>query len=135
MDMPGRLVEPASSSFTNTSEVEMKKALTDGSRICEIVDDGDEFEVHSSLVWVDVADDTTTKDVWVDDDVVKFEIPVPTMDDLRLRRNTLLSKSDWTQISDATVNKDDWATYRQKLRDLPENTPDLSNIVWPVPPA
>lgn len=133
--MPGRLVEPASSSFTNTSEVEMKKALTDGSRICEIVDDGDEFEVHSSLVWVDVADDTTTKDVWVDDDVVKFEIPVPTMDDLRLRRNTLLSKSDWTQISDATVNKDDWATYRQKLRDLPENTPDLSNIVWPVPPA
>lgn len=99
------------------------------------MDDGDEFEVHSSLVWVDVADDTTTKDVWVDDDVVKFEIPVPTMDDLRLRRNTLLSKSDWTQISDATVNKDDWATYRQKLRDLPENTPDLSNIVWPVPPA
>tara|TARA_R110002020_G_scaffold161266_3_gene346207 strand:- start:4115 stop:4456 length:342 start_codon:yes stop_codon:yes gene_type:complete len=113
----------------------MKKALTHDTRICQIVEDGEEFEVHSSLTWVSVPDDTTVEDTWVDNDVVKFTLPDPTMESLRLKRNILLLKSDWTQISDATVNKTDWATYRQQLRDLPENTPDLSNIVWPTPPA
>jgi hypothetical protein len=132
---PGRRAVLESLSFTNISEDKMKKALTHDTRICQIVEDGEEFEVHSSLTWVSVPDDTTVEDTWVDNDVVKFTLPDPTMESLRLQRNILLLKSDWTQISDATVNKTDWATYRQQLRDLPENTPDLSNIVWPTPPA
>jgi hypothetical protein len=113
----------------------MKKALTDGSRICEIVDAGNEFEAHASLVWVDVADDTMTKDTWVDDAVVKFTLPTPTMDDLRSKRDALLAQSDWTQVADAPGNTAAWATYRQALRDLPANTSDLADITWPTPPA
>lgn len=113
----------------------MKKALTDGTRICEIVNDGDEFEVHSSLVWVEVADDTSVKDTWVNNAVVKFTLPTPTMDDLRSKRDALLAQSDWTQVADAPGNTAAWATYRQALRDLPANTADLADITWPTPPA
>lgn len=109
----------------------MKKALTDGTRICEIVNDGAEFEVHASLVWVDVADDTTTKDTWIDGAVVKFSVPAMTMIDLRSKRDDLLADSDWTQVADAPGDTAAWATYRQALRDLPANTADLANVVWP----
>lgn len=50
------------------------KALTHGTRICEIADA--EFPVHPSLEWVDVPDDTTTKDTYVDGAVVKYTPPV-----------------------------------------------------------
>ena len=51
----------------------MKKALIQGTRICDVVEPGQEFEVHKDLTWVDVADDTVGyKDTWVDNKVVKF---------------------------------------------------------------
>lgn len=54
----------------------------------------------------------------------------------RGERNKLLAKSDWTQVSDAPVDKAAWATYRQSLRDLPNhvNWPNLNDADWPVPP-
>ena len=55
---------------------------------------------------------------------------------LRSERNTLLYQSDWTQLADAPLTSDkkqEWATYRQALRDLP-NTVDINNIVYPEPP-
>ena len=54
----------------------MKKALIQGNRICDVVEPGQEFEVHKDLVWVDVDDDTVGyKDTWVDNKVVKFVSP------------------------------------------------------------
>jgi len=39
---------------------------------------------------------------------------------LRTKRDTKLKKSDWTQGADTPSSiKNAWATYRQKLRDLP----------------
>jgi hypothetical protein len=42
------------------------------------------------------------------------------------RINQLIS-TDWTQLPDAPVNKEQWASYRQILRDLPskQNFADL----------
>ena len=54
----------------------MKKALVQGTRICEF---GTPFPVHSDLKWVDVADDTTERDTFVDGAVVKYSDPVPTV--------------------------------------------------------
>ena len=54
----------------------MKKALIQGTRICEF---GTPFPVHSDLKWVDVADDTTEQDTYVDGAVVKYVAPVPTV--------------------------------------------------------
>lgn len=38
---------------------------------------------------------------------------------MRLHRNRLLAESDWTQVADAPVDREAWATYRQTLRDFP----------------
>jgi hypothetical protein len=38
---------------------------------------------------------------------------------MRAIRNDLLKESDWTQLPDATVDRQAWATYRQTLRDFP----------------
>ena len=66
--------------------------------------------------------------------------PVPVVDttgmeaEARTERNRLLSESDWTQIADATVDKAAWATYRQALRDLPQQAGFPTTINWPVKP-
>ena len=54
--------------------------------------------------------------------------------DLRGSRDRLLASTDWTQVPDAPVDQAAWATYRQALRDLPANTEDPRNVVWPTPP-
>lgn len=54
---------------------------------------------------------------------------------LRKERNYLLSECDWTQVPDAPVDSAAWAVYRQQLRDLPANTTDPRNVVWPEPPS
>lgn len=56
---------------------------------------------------------------------------------LRAERDRLLSSSDWTQFTDSPLTdakKQEWATYRQALRDLPANTSDAANPVWPTEP-
>lgn len=46
----------------------------------------------------------------------------------RAERDRALAASDWTQVLDAPVDRTAWATYRQALRDLPEQEgfPDVS---------
>jgi hypothetical protein len=51
----------------------MKKALTNKTQILEVCDT--EFPAHLDLIWVDVADDTTASDTYVDGAVVKFVYP------------------------------------------------------------
>ncbi len=55
---------------------------------------------------------------------------------VRKKRNDLLAESDWTQITDATVDKAAWATYRQSLRDITthSNFPTLEDSDWPTAP-
>ena len=47
---------------------------------------------------------------------------------VRAQRDDLLAKCDWTQLTDAPVDKTAWAVYRQALRDLPEQ----SGFPWQV---
>lgn len=53
---------------------------------------------------------------------------------VRTERDKLLSACDWTQVADAPVNSEAWATYRQQLRDLPQTYDDPKIIDWPVKP-
>jgi len=49
-------------------------------------------------------------------------------------RNKLLQRSDWTQGADSPLSqtkREQWATYRQALRDL-NMTADP--VVWPIEP-
>lgn len=58
---------------------------------------------------------------------------------LRNQRNRLLIESDNYVTADrwdgyTTEQKTAWASYRQALRDLPQNTQDPFNPVWPTKP-
>ena len=56
------------------------------------------------------------------------------MQQLRAERNTRLAETDYLALSDSTLT-DEMRTYRQTLRDLPANTADPTNPVWPVKPG
>ena len=56
------------------------------------------------------------------------------VNDARLKRNQLLIGCDWTQLPDAPVNADVWATYRQELRDITKQLDFPWNIDWPKDP-
>lgn len=56
-----------------------------------------------------------------------------TLADLRSKRNQLLTETDYLALADVTLT-DEMRTYRQALRDLPANTADPANPVWPTKP-
>lgn len=53
---------------------------------------------------------------------------------MRNQRNGLLSQSDWTQVADAPVDQQAWATYRQALRDVTQQPEFPLEIIWPTQP-
>ena len=53
---------------------------------------------------------------------------------LRAKRNQLLAETDYFALVDSTLT-DEMRIYRQALRDLPANTTDPSNPVWPTKPV
>jgi hypothetical protein len=53
---------------------------------------------------------------------------------VRAERNALLAASDWTQLADSTADKAAWATYRQALRDVTEQSGFPWTIDWPTQP-
>jgi hypothetical protein len=55
-------------------------------------------------------------------------------DYVRSVRNAELLATDWTQLTDSTADKEAWAAYRQKLRDLPAQNADPKQIVFPTRP-
>jgi len=59
------------------------------------------------------------------------------MNHVRGQRNGQLRDSDWTQIGDAALGAhtaEEWAAYRQSLRDLPATYSRVSEVVWPMDP-
>ena len=59
------------------------------------------------------------------------------MNHVRAQRNGMLSGSDWTRLDDATLGDhtaEEWATYRQELRDLLGAYSRVSDVVWPEDP-
>ena len=53
---------------------------------------------------------------------------------IRDQRVTKLRDSDWTQVLDAPVDQDVWASYRQSLRDVTKQTGFPWTVEWPVSP-
>ena len=113
------------------------KALIFEGKVVDLVET--EFDVHPSLTWVDATDATEVGGSW---DGTSFG-PADTRTDaektenawaeLRLGRNKRLKQTDYLALSDNTLT-DEMKTYRQALRDLPANTTDPANPVWPSKP-
>lgn len=68
------------------------------------------------------------------DDDAKAAIDARQADAVRATRNQKLKDSDWTQVADAPVDKDAWATYRQALRDVPSQAGFPWDVQWPTEP-
>jgi len=64
------------------------------------------------------------------------EEPEPIAQDVivRAQRDSLLAACDWTQVADAPVDQVAWSTYRQALRDLPDQAGFPDNVTWPTKP-
>lgn len=53
------------------------------------------------------------------------------------QRNELLYASDWTQIPNNPLTpalQQEWAVYRQALRDIPNQQGYPATVIWPTPP-
>jgi hypothetical protein len=56
---------------------------------------------------------------------------------VKVKRNQLLTDSDWTQIPNNPLTlelQQEWATYRQELRDVTQQSGYPDNVIWPTPP-
>ena len=54
---------------------------------------------------------------------------------VRTQRDEKLKDTDWTQVADAPVDKEAWATYRQALRDLTKESGFPWDMTWPTEPG
>ena len=53
--------------------------------------------------------------------------------EVRAERSTKLAATDWTQLPDVPQSiKSQWASYRQALRDVPQQAGFPFNVVWPT---
>ena len=53
---------------------------------------------------------------------------------MRYLRDRLHVDSDWTQLPDAPVDRNAWATYRQALRDFPSTWTPGPTVTFPEKP-
>ena len=70
------------------------------------------------------------------DEVDTFERNKPVPDvalEVRLKRDRLLSDTDWMALSDNTMTPE-WATYRQALRDITAQEGFPYSVNWPTKP-
>ena len=65
---------------------------------------------------------------WADDADTRIAVAV------REERDDKLAETDWMANSDVTMS-DDWATYRQALRDVPAQAGFPNSITWPTEPS
>ena len=52
----------------------------------------------------------------------------------RLWRTIELTQTDWTQLQDSPADKLAWASYRQALRDLPQQGKAVEKATFPIKP-
>jgi len=118
-----------------------KKGLIQGTRICQVEDEDNIFPVSADLSWVDVPNDTTPEDTYVDGEVVKFSISVAdSWIYVRMLRDAKLAACDWTVATDTALSdskKAEWVAYRTLLRDYPSTLNDTTvqqTLTWPTKP-
>ena len=118
----------------------MKALILDG-KVVDVVEK--EFEVHSSMSWVDCDDKVAVG--WTYDGKT-FKINEVTLtaeqklDRVRIERNKLLKNTDWVVIKEreeggSVSNFADWKEYRQKLRDITNTYKSLDKVKWPTAPS
>ena len=95
-------------------------------------------EKYEGLVW---AEENSLPKPTLEELTAKHEelVAAQPLKELRTKRNTLLEQTDRYATLDYPHSnlavQQTWFDYRQALRDLPANTEDPANPVWPVQPT
>ena len=118
----------------------MKALILDG-KVVDVAEK--EFEVHSSMSWVDCDDTVEVGNNYDGSTFTNHIVPFTDeekLDRLRLERNKLLSNTDWVVIKEreeggSVKNFSDWKTYRQALRDITKTATSVDDVKWPTPPS
>jgi hypothetical protein len=92
---------------------------------------------YNSLIWYpeNTQPKPTEAEIWQYETEVNLLVQ---WDKVKNKRNKLLILCDWTQLPDSpltTEQKSAWATYRQELRDIPQQQVDPYHVVWPLAPT
>ena len=115
-------------------------ALINNSIVAEITDIDPNGRFHPSLTWVECDSTTKPGDVYGGEG---HTAPLPLDGNVlaqlaRQRRDALLAECDWVSLratdSGGSMHEA-WHTYRQDLRDIPEQQGFPHAIVWPSAPA
>lgn len=115
----------------------------------EILKDKAIRSIYPNVVTIDLSNwkcvDDNNNVINVDDLIVQEKLneleAAEPLRQLREQRTRILQESDWMSNSDVTMS-DAWRTYRQALRDLPANSPNVAldeqgnliNVTWPTKP-
>lgn len=118
-----------------TSNIDVQ--LTDGQAYLEGSYNDTEFYVEDG---VPVKIPANTNNFYVFDYQTKSWVPDTNQAvvSAKQKRFGLLLESDWTQLPNGpltAVQQTAWATYRQELRDIPEQSGYPFDVVWPVAPT
>jgi hypothetical protein len=104
------------------------------------------FSTMPEVIWSQTAEELTPvfnvanqrwEQSWIVRDLTADELQYKNEENsnnIRAQRNVKLAESDWTQVADAPVDKQAWATYRQALRDITQQIGFPSVVDWPVQP-
>ena len=79
---------------------------------------------------------SNNKIIVIVDNEITLQDRVYSWEDIRMVRNLILLKSDYTQLPDfPEAKKQEWAVYRQTLRDIPQTYSNTQDIIWPTEPV
>ena len=100
-------------------------------------------EYEYSFVDNKVYETPILKDVTSEPEQTSEEVFNILLEELRIKRDQLLTETDWTQLADVqAIHSNDWKTswanYRQSLRDLPNlcisGEINIYEVNWPIKP-
>ena len=94
---------------------------------------------YSGLTWLD-SSQTKPTETEINSKISELDRQ-EAMELLRVERDIRIAKTDWRASVDLTLT-DAWKTYRQALRDITKQTPqlnsvyelDLTSVTWPTEP-
>ena len=91
----------------------------------------------NTIEWLNGTTPISKADIEAQLTAVEFDTA---MEDLRAKRDRLLTECDWTQSPDSPLTdakKTEWATYRTSLRNLTNGlttVEQVNNVTWPTKP-
>jgi len=98
---------------------------------------------NGDVILVETDLETTHKEVSVDstaktagDAAKTTELDDEKWSAMRLERDAKLTTTDYVMLSDSPIaDTSAYETYRQELRDLPDDISDIDDITWPTEPS